>query len=281
MKTKVWIVIITLMMAVGQSALAVDYPEPTAWVNDYAGVLSSSEEQSLNAILKEFETKTTNQIFVAIQERIPGGMTIEEYAVELFERWQPGQAGKDNGVLLLIFTEDRKLRIEVGYGLEGQLTDAASKLIIENDITPHFKQGDYYSGISNGVKAIILTIDQDYAFPAGQAPAPARETSPQGCSVRLNPFYLIILFWIVGVIIRILSNVYGHRGWSTSTRGWSRHPRSRRYRRKDTGLGWIILGALLSSGGRGSGRSSSGGGFGGFSGGGGGSSGGGGASGGW
>ncbi|MBD3306650.1 hypothetical protein GF339_09575, partial [candidate division KSB3 bacterium] len=74
---------------------ALEYPEPTSWVNDYARVLRQREQDTLDAVLEEFETTTSTQIFVAIQERIPGEMTIEEYAVELFERWQPGQEGQD------------------------------------------------------------------------------------------------------------------------------------------------------------------------------------------
>ena len=266
MKRINWILIIAVML-VAANALAIDYPKPTSWVNDYAGVLSTSEKQELDAILKEFETKTSAQIFVAIMDRIPSGLSLEEYVNELFERWSPGQKEKDNGVLLAIFVKDRKLRIEVGYGLEGKLTDAASKLIIVNDITPSFKQGDYYRGIRNGLQSIILTLYKDYPFPS-------KTTIPSSRSVkapRLNTTYIVIIIWCIWMALMFMrTNARKNRGWTSSRSGW------KSTRRK---TGWTIS----FGGGSSRRRSSSFGGssFGGFSGGGGGSSGGGGASGSW
>ena len=138
-------------------------------MNDYAGVLSADQQQDLENLLKGFNESTPNQIFVAIQKRIPDGATLEGYVNELFERWQPGDKEQDTGVLLAIFIDDRKLRIEVGYGLEASLTDATGKLIINNDIAPGFKQGDYYSGIRNGVESIIRTIAPNYSIPSASA----------------------------------------------------------------------------------------------------------------
>lgn len=264
------------------NAYAVEYPKATAWVNDYAKVLNSSQEQELNSILADFEKKTSNQIFVAIQSQLPSDSYLEEYVNELFTRWNPGQEGQDNGVLLAIFINDRKLRIEVGYGLEGQLTDAASKLIIENDITPSFKQGDYYSGIREGLKSMIRIIHPDYSFPAPVA-QPTSQPRQQSPSFRINFFPIIIIAIVIfSIVTRVIGALTRTTGWS-SGRGWHR---------TNHGNGfwlWIILRVvigLLSSGSRGRGGGgfgggSSGGGFGGFSGGGGGMSGGGGASGSW
>lgn len=154
--------LILLVTLIAVNVFAVDYPEPTSWVNDYAGVLGSGQKQELDSLLKDFETATTNQIFVCIMETLPADTSLEEYVNELFERWQPGQKDKDNGVLLAIFINDRKLRIEVGYGLEEKLTDAVSKLIITNEIAPGFKQGDYYRGIKNGITSIIQTTKGTY-----------------------------------------------------------------------------------------------------------------------
>jgi uncharacterized protein len=265
-------VLIMLMVLVATNALAIDYPKPTSWVNDYAKVLSDGEKQALDVILKDFETKTSTQIFVAIMDRIPSNTSLEEYVNELFSRWNPGQKGQDNGVLLAIFIKDRQLRIEVGYGLEEKLTDAASKLIIVNDITPSFKQGDYYSGIRKGLQSMILTLHKDYQFPT-QTTRPAPR-SPQS---QINPMVIlfVIFFVVLPMIFRIMRGGRSY-GWSSSRRGWHRHHR--------VSIWPIIFG----SGGSGSQRRSSGrssgwgsGGFGGFSGGGGGFSGGGGASGSW
>lgn len=161
MKKKIYILILGIVL-VTLNAFAIDYPEPTSWVNDYAGILSSDQKQELDGILKDFETATTNQIFVCIMQNLPADTSLGEYVNELFERWQPGQKDKDNGVLLAIFIDDRVLRIEVGYGLEEALTDAVSALIITDEITPSFKQGNYYQGIKNGINSMILATKNAY-----------------------------------------------------------------------------------------------------------------------
>lgn len=114
-------IVIIILLAV--HAFAVDYPEPTSWVNDYAGILTAEQKQEFDTILQDFENKTTHQIFISIMNSLPADMSLEAYVNELFARWKPGQEGKDNGVLLAIFIKDRKLRIEVGYGLEAQLSE--------------------------------------------------------------------------------------------------------------------------------------------------------------
>lgn len=138
------------------------FPKASSWVNDYAGVLTSEEKQELDNLLADFETATSHQVFVAIMPNLPVDFTLEEYVNELFARWQPGQQGVDNGVLLAVFLNDRKLRIEVGYGLEAVLTDAASKLIIANDIAPAFQQQQYFQGIKNGLTSILGTVEGTY-----------------------------------------------------------------------------------------------------------------------
>ena len=134
---------------------------PGGFVNDYAGILTAEQKQMLEAKLTQFEKETGSEIAVAI---IPGlqDSTIEKFAVELFEDWKIGQADKDNGVLLLVAIAERKLRIEVGYGLEGALTDAQSFWIIKNSITPRFKEGDYYQGINGGLDKIIAAAKGEY-----------------------------------------------------------------------------------------------------------------------
>lgn len=154
--------LIVVLLLITLNAFAIDYPKPTSWVNDYAGVLNSDQRQELDSMLKDFETATTNQIFVCVMESLPADTSLGEYVNELFERWQPGQKDKDNGVLLAIFIDDRVLRIEVGYGLEETLTDAVSALIITDEITPAFKQGNYYQGIKNGINSIILATKNAY-----------------------------------------------------------------------------------------------------------------------
>jgi uncharacterized protein len=157
-------IFLLLSVMVGWSIAAtpnqdIEYPKLTAWVNDYVGVLTKEQLQELNAILKQFEKATTAQIFVGILEKLPPGISLEDYALELFNNhWKPGQKGVDNGVLFLVFMQDRKLRISVGYGFETILTDDICKSIITNEIVPSFKQGNYYQGIKNGIHKMITII---------------------------------------------------------------------------------------------------------------------------
>ncbi len=137
----------------------IEYPQLTAWVNDYVGVLTDEQRQELNAILKQFEEATTAQIFVGILDKLPPGISLEDYALELFNNhWKPGQKGVDNGVLFLVFMQDRKLRISIGYGFETILTDDICKSIITDEIVPSFKQGNYYQGRKNGINKMITII---------------------------------------------------------------------------------------------------------------------------
>ncbi len=147
---------------------ALDVPkQPEGYVSDYANLLSDSTRSRLEQSLKDFEEKTGNQVLVAT---FPGlqGDSLESYSIRLAEAWKPGQKGKDNGVILLIFKEDRKVRIEVGYGLEGVLTDALCKLVIENEIAPRFRAGDYDGGIERAVAAILSATRGEYR-PPGQS----------------------------------------------------------------------------------------------------------------
>ncbi len=137
---------------------------PTGFVNDFAGILSADTKVQLEAKLKDFATKESNEISVVTIKTLDGD-TIENYAVQLFAEWKLGKAKQDNGVLLLVAPNDREVRIEVGYGLEGALTDLESKLIIERVITPAFKAGDYNGGISQAVDGIMTATKGEYVAP--------------------------------------------------------------------------------------------------------------------
>ena len=136
------------------SAFGADVPYLSGRVVDNAEILKSATRERVSAVLKAHEQATGNQIAVLTVPTI-GNEAIEEYASEVFAAWKLGQKGKDNGVLLLIAPKDRKLRIEVGYGLEGTLTDAVASRIIRNVITPQFKSGDFDKGVADGVDAIV------------------------------------------------------------------------------------------------------------------------------
>jgi len=171
-------------------ALAANFPKITDYVTDTAGILDPVSGAALNANLREFERNTTAQLFVVTIPSLEG-MTIEEYTVKLFEQAKPGQKGKDNGVLLLISKEDRKVRIEVGYGLEGVINDARAGDIIRNDITPAFKEGDYAGGISLAVydlEQLILLEPTSYDARS----TVQKETMP----ILIVVFVLLIILFI-------------------------------------------------------------------------------------
>jgi uncharacterized protein len=228
-----------------------DLPErPESWVNDYANVLSNSEKQNLDAMLSGLETRSSNQIFIALFKTMPENYYLEDFAVKLYEKWKPGLADQDNGILMVIFIDDRKIRIEVGYGLEDVVTDAQSGAVIRDFIAPHFQTGDYYGGIKAALDVLIPAAEGKYQIPIEQKRTKSKD-SP--ISTILTVFFIFI----------VLSRIFGRRSTGFGSRG--RH----------TGFG----GPFIFGGGRGG----SGGGFsgGGFSGGFGGMSGGGGASGSW
>ena len=187
------------------AALAFAYPTLTGRVVDSAGVLSAETKQSLTAKLADLESRSTIQLVVATVASLEG-QDIEPYANELFRAWKLGQAEKNNGVLLLVALKEHKARIEVGYGLEGTLTDAISKLIIVNAIAPRFKSGDFNGGVTRGVDDIITTLTTDAAQWQGKPDFRAQKARDEG-----SPAGILIVFAVVALIV-FLAIRYGRRG---------------------------------------------------------------------
>ena len=149
-----------LLLLVTATAVAYTFPPLSGRVVDQADLLSASAEADLSAQLAAHEQKTTNQVVVVTLNSLEGG-AIEEYGVELGRHWGIGQKEKDNGVLLLVAPNERRMRIEVGYGLEGTLTDAISSVIIDRRLRPAFKAGDYEAGIRAGVDGILDVLENN------------------------------------------------------------------------------------------------------------------------
>ncbi|WP_428979625.1 TPM domain-containing protein [Hansschlegelia zhihuaiae] len=230
------------------------FPAFTNYVVDAANVLPPAEEQALVAKLKAFHDRSGHQFAVATVPSLQGA-SVEDYGNRLFRDWKIGDQTRNDGALLLIAPTERKVRIEVGYGLEGDLTDAVSRLIIENAILPRFKAGDLPGGIARGADDVIAVFSgqaDDYQRRAALADR-SKEETPLFVSIFMVCFFLFFLY----VLWRAIR--------SGGARGVSRRHGP-----------WIIGGPGMGGGGW-----SGGGGGGGFGGGGGGSSGGGGASGGW
>lgn len=144
------------------AAIAATYPPLTGRINDTAGLINAATRAEIEGKLKDLEDKSGIQLVVVTVKSLEG-QAIDPYANELFRSWKLGEKEKSNGALLVIAPNERKVRIEVGYGLEGTLTDAISKIIIANAIVPRFKANDYGGGIARGVDDIITTLTTDSA----------------------------------------------------------------------------------------------------------------------
>jgi uncharacterized protein len=137
-------------------------PPPANHFNDYARAVAPETARRLNAQLDQFERETSNQIVVAIFPTMQSKSSIEEYTVRVAQSWGVGQKDRKNGAVLFIFKNDRTLYIQTGYGLEGALPDARCKQIIENEIVPRFRAGDFDGGVTAGVNAILASIRGEY-----------------------------------------------------------------------------------------------------------------------
>jgi uncharacterized protein len=239
-----------LLLAAG--ALAQTFPALSGRVVDQAGLLAPDRRAALEAKLTAHEDRTTDQIVVATVRSLEGH-EIEDYANRLFRHWQLGQREKNNGALLLVAPNERKVRIEVGYGLEGALTDALSKVIIATAVAPRFRQGDFAGGIDAGIDAMLSILTGDAE--EWQRRAEVRDDERTALDPVLVFILLLVLLYVVSRAMRAGSGAAP-------------------YHRRRRG-GWVVI-----PGGAGWGGGGGWSGGGGFSGGG-GSSGGGGASGSW
>lgn len=222
-------------------------PAPTDHFNDYAGMVSREVGRELNNELTQFERDTSNQIVVAIYPKMESDSSIEDYTVRVAQAWGVGQQDRKNGAVLFVFQEDRAIYIQVGYGLEGALPDITAKQIIENEIIPRFRAGDFQGGVVAGTRAILAAVRGEYQG-TGQT---VRDRQGQG-SGGMRGWMIIAIF-----IVIILQSIFGRR------RGTMYSRRGRR------GM-WMFPGGGSSWGGGGWGGGGRGGGGGSFSGGGGG-----------
>src|SRR5262245_44982245 len=149
-----------VLVGIALAAYVLTFPMLTGRVVDEAGLYDPAAKAALEKKLADFETKTTGQLVIVTLKSLQG-TSIEDYGYQLGRHWGIGQKEKNSGALLIVVPSERKVRIEVGYGLEGTLTDAISKLIIENSILPRFKAGDFAGGITRGVDDIIQVLSGD------------------------------------------------------------------------------------------------------------------------
>lgn len=165
---------------------------PTALVNDYAHLLSPQERAYMEKKLAAWEEATSNQLVIATFESL-AGEDLNDISIRIAEAWQPGQTDRDNGVLITVFLRDRKLRIEVGYGLEGALPDALVNDIRMNLINPHFRQGDYFNGLNVAVDAVVAAVGGEYEALRKSRAAPRQRGRGGGAGLIFIMIFLFLL----------------------------------------------------------------------------------------
>lgn len=190
-------------------------PPPDHRINDYAGALSVADRERLEDKLRARERGTSNQIVVAIFRSLEGE-SLEDYSIRLAQAWRIGRKGLDNGVIFLVFINDRKMRIEVGYGLEPSLTDAISSSILRDVVAPRFREGRLADGISVGLDAIEQAIAGTY-----RRPAPAQRQSPATdyWALLFLLFVIVGLAWVI-VPALLFSRATRRHGWTGGSSGW-------------------------------------------------------------
>lgn len=230
-------------------------PPPAQYFNDSAHVVSPATAAELNRQLEDFERSNSSQILVAVFPKMQSDSSIEDYTLRVAQSWRVGQKSKDNGAVLFVFVQDRKMFLQVGYGLEGAIPDAIAKRIIEDEIKPRFRAGDFDGGLRAGVSAILQAARGEYK---GTGHTVAERSNQKGS--------FILVFALIACVVIVM---FCFAGGGTVYTGSGRAVRRG---------GWLYMGGGFGGGGGGGGFS--GGSGGGFSGGG-GSFGGGGAGGSW
>lgn len=212
------VVLALLLALVAISASAQKFapvPPLTSHVTDTVGMLNATQRSALDNVLKEYEARTGSQVAVLLISKTEPE-TIEQYGIRVADAWRIGRKGIDDGAILIVAKDNppafRRLRIEAGYGVEGTLTDAQSKRILQDVIAPHFRQNDFYGGLAAGVSAITSVLDQEH-FPA---PANKQKAKEDGSLLTsLIPFLFFALFIFGSIFSRA-----GRSRNSLSSNGW-------------------------------------------------------------
>ncbi|HSE89959.1 MAG TPA: TPM domain-containing protein [Candidatus Binatia bacterium] len=213
-------------------AMALDVPPLRGRINDYAGLIPTDRARALEERLARFEAETGHQIAVFTIPSLKGD-SLEDFSIRVAETWKIGKKGFDNGAILLVARDDRRLRIEVGYGLEGVMPDAIASRIIREVITPRFRSGDYAGGIEAGVDA-ILKITKGETLPERTRPAPG-PTASQGASLITILMITAMLALFIGMTRRrLLGGTVGGAASGLVTSLFA-----------SGGLGFVLLPALI------------------------------------
>ena len=185
-------------------------PLPRAYFNDDAGLVSAAEARRLDQKLRQLDEETSTQIVVAVFPKLPSP-SLEDFTVRTAESWRVGRQELDNGAIFFVFVEDRAMRIEVGYGLEGALPDALARRILDGEVVPRFRDGDWAGGLDAGIDAVVAAVRGEYI-------APAPET-PEGPSLAA---ILIVVALVIVFLLLVRFAAPGHPGRTYGGRGWRR-----------------------------------------------------------
>jgi uncharacterized protein len=218
-------IIVMLMLAVTTAAAlaqSLTFPALTGRVVDEAGILDANARAALEKVSADLEAKSSDQLVVVTLKSLQG-TSIEDYGYQLGRHWQIGQKDKNNGVLLIVAPTERKVRIEVGYGVEGTLTDLISNFIIQNSILPRFRAGDFQGGINLGAQDIVQVL-------TGDAEEYKQRAAKANATQEIDPVEMIVIAFFVFMAIMIIINVLNDMrrpgggvpaGQVRRTRNWS------------------------------------------------------------
>jgi uncharacterized protein len=204
--------VVCALLAAGAAGGAADDrlpPPPTSYFNDFAGLVSPVQAARLESKLREFEKQTSNQVLVAVYPKLPSA-SLEDFTIRTAESWRAGRKELDNGVVFFVFTGDRKMRIETGYGLEGALPDAIAKRILDEQVVPRFREGDWAGGLEAGIDGIIAATKGEYQAP----PQKPRGLSPLAIVVIV--LFVLLFLWLASQGSRddpFGGRTYDRRGW--------------------------------------------------------------------
>jgi uncharacterized protein len=190
-------------------------PPPAAYFNDYAGVVSAADAQRLDTKLRAFAEETSTQVVVTVFRSLPSP-SLEDFTVRAAESWRVGRKDWDNGAVLFVFVDDRKMRIETGYGLEGALPDQLAGRILDNEVRPRFRAGDWVGGLEAGIDGIIAATRGEYKAP------PSKSTGVPLVAILIIVLFVGLLLWLASQGSRHVhvGRTYGRRGWRRDSGYW-------------------------------------------------------------
>jgi uncharacterized protein len=200
------------LFAISASATEVIPPKPDRYFNDYAGVVSKSAADRFNEQLAQFERETSNQVVVAVFPKMQSDSDVADYTQRVAQAWGVGQKDRRNGVVLFVFTGDRQMFIQVGYGLEGALPDITAFDITEYHIKPYFRVGDYENGLATGIDLICKAVRGEYK-------GSGKTVAEQGGKVRTSSLLFFVIFVIVLIVISRVMRRLGGYGYSSGRGG--------------------------------------------------------------